>query len=240
MKTMNENPSGSIVPNSAAQAVDKVIRSRKTVRAFRPEPVSRRTVADILEVAGAAPSNFNSQPWKVHVLTGEPKLALSNALLNAHNAKAAPAYSPFPDPLPDAWISRRDDFGRRYYGALGINEDDGAARYEQTGRNFSFFNAPVGLIFTVDARLKRHSWLDIGLFVQNVMLAARARGLDTCPQVLFARYPDVIAEHLKLGPGQDVVCGMSLGLADELAQVNQLGMPREPVERFVTFLGFPD
>jgi nitroreductase len=114
------------------------------------------------------------------------------------------------------------------------------ARYAQTGRNFSFFDAPVGLIFTVDERLKKHSWLDIGLFVQNVMIAAKARGLDTCPQVLFARYPGVIAEYLKLQSGQDVVCGMSLGLADELASVNRLDMPREPVERFATFLGFPD
>jgi nitroreductase len=237
---MNTNSSGSIAANSAARVVDDVIRSRKSVRAFRPDAVSKRTVTEILEVASTAPSNFNSQPWTIYVLTGEPKRALSNALLNAHNAKAPPACSPFPDPLPEAWIPRQDDLGRRYYGALGIDRDDAAARYAQTGRNFLFFNAPVGLIFTTDASLKRHSWLDIGLFVQNVMLAAKARGLDTCPQVLFARYPDVIAGYLKLGPDQDVVCGMSLGLADEFARVNRLDMPREPVDRFATFLGFPD
>jgi nitroreductase len=98
----------------------------------------------------------------------------------------------------------------------------------------------VGLVFTIDARLKKHSWLDCGLFIQNIMIAARARGLDTCPQVLFARFQTVIAEQLDLPSGQDVMCGMSLGYADERADINRLNMPREPAERFASFLGFPD
>jgi len=93
--------------------------------------------------------------------------------------------------LGNACKQRQDDFGQRYYGALGIDRNDATARSQQTGRNFLFFDAPVGLIFTIDARLQKHSWLDCGLFIQNIMIAARARGLDTCPQVLFARYPQV-------------------------------------------------
>jgi nitroreductase len=104
----------------------------------------------------------------------------------------------------------------------------------------SLDDASVGLIFTIDARLRKHSWLDCGLFIQNIMIAAKARGLDTCPQVVFARYQPLIAEHLHLPPGHDVVCGMSLGYADEGAAINRLDMPREPIERFSNFLGFSD
>ena len=108
------------------------------------------------------------------------------------------------------------------------------------GRNFMFFDAAVGLIFTIDARLKKHSWLDCGLFIQNIMIAAKGRGLDTCAQVVFARYQPLIAKYLNLPPGHDVICGMSLGYADERADANRLTSPREPVERFASFLGFPE
>lgn len=171
---------------------------------------------------------------------GDRKRALSALLLSAHNANTMPAAAHFPEILPAACEARQDDFGRRLYGALGIDRADAAARSRTTGRNFSFFDAAVGLIFTIDARLKKHSWLDYGLFIQNIMIAAKARGLDTCPQVVFARYQPVIAEHLNLPPGHDVVCGMSLGYADERSAVNRLNLPREPVERFAHFLGFPD
>jgi nitroreductase len=131
-----------------------------------------------------------------------------------------------------------DDFGRRYYAALGIDRADMAARARQTGRNFLFFDAPVGFIFTIDSALTKHSWLDFGLFLQNVMLAAHVRGLATCPQVSFVRYQSIIAEELKLAPEEAVTCGMSLGYANEQAAVNHLEMPREPVDAFTRWLGF--
>ena len=220
--------------------VDAVIRSRKTIRAFRPDAVSKRLVAEILQLAGTAPSNSNTQPWKVHVLTGEPKRALGQAVLQAYEGNQVPPFAHFPDPLPDACMRRQGDYALRYYRALGIDRDDIAARARQTGRNFLFFDAPVGLIFTIDARLKKHSWLDYGLFVQTLMLAATARGLASCPQVSFARYQPVIAEYLDLPANEIVVCGMSLGYADERAAVNQLNMPREPAEAFTHWLGFED
>jgi nitroreductase len=223
-----------------AAALDHVIRSRKSIRAFRPDPVPKILLEEILDVARAAPSNFNSQPWRVHVLTGEPKRALSEALHRAHVEKTVPLFTPFPQAMPAGCGERVSDFGRRYYAALGIDRADMAARARQSGRGFLFFDAPVGLVFTTHAALTKHSWLDCGLFVQNVMLAAHARGLATCPQVAFVRFQLMIAERLKLGPDELVTCGMSLGYPDEPNPVNHLNMPREPLETFTRWHGFDE
>jgi nitroreductase len=224
----------------AAAVVDTVIRSRKTVRAFRPDPVPQAQLKEIIEVARMAPSNFNTQPWRLHVLAGKAKRALSDAISRVHSANIHPPFSPFPQPPPADCAARLEDFGRRLYAALGIDRADMAARGRQTGRNFVFFDAPVGFIFTIDSALTKHSWLDFGLFLQNIMLAAHARGLATCPQVSFVRYQSVIAEQLGLAPEEAVTCGMSLGYADKHAAVNQLSMPREPLEVFTRWLGFDE
>jgi len=220
--------------------VDNVIRSRTTVRAFRPDSVPQAQLREIIEVARMAPSNFNTQPWRVHVLAGEAKRALSEAISRAHSANTHPPFSPFPQPPPPDCAARLDDFGGRYYAALGIDRADLAARARQTGRNFLFFDAPVGFIFTINSTLTKHSWLDFGLFLQNLMLAAYARGLATCPQVSLVRYQSIIAEQLRLAPTEAVTCGMSLGYADEQAAVNRLGMPREPLQAFTRWFGFDE
>ncbi|MGA7612038.1 MAG: nitroreductase family protein, partial [Xanthobacteraceae bacterium] len=146
----------------AVGMLDGLIRSRSCVRSFRPDPVPRPQLIEILETARAAPSNFNSQPWRVYLLTGEAKRALGEALVRAHNGNAVPPFSPFPQPMPPECGARVDDFGRRYYSALGIDRSDMAARARQTGRNFVFFDAPVGMIFTIHEALTKHSWLDFG------------------------------------------------------------------------------
>jgi nitroreductase len=220
--------------------MDAFIRSRRTVRAFRPDPVPRDDVAAILDTARSAPSTFNTQPWEVHVLAGNAKRALSAAILRAYTAGSEPPFSPFPEAAVPECAARQGDFGRRYYAALGIDRSDMEARGRQTGRNFLFFDAPVGFIFTIQTALTKHSWLDYGLFLQNVMLAAHARGLATCPQVSFVRYQSVIARQLRLGRDESIVCGMSLGYADEEARVNHLHMPREPLEHFARWLGFDE
>ena len=214
------------------------MRSRTTVRQFRPDPIPRSSIEELLELASLAPSTFNTQPWRVHVLAGEAKRSLSEALVAAHRANTAAPFSPFPQPPPPEFVLRQDDFGRRYYGALGIDRTDMVARARQTGRNFEFFGAPVGLIISIDGSLARHSWVDCGLFLQNLMLAAHARGLATCPQVVFARYQALIAQQLQFAPGEAVVCGMSLGFADADAKFNLLDMPREPSATFTRWLGF--
>jgi nitroreductase len=224
----------------AANVLDAVVRSRKSVRAFRPDSVPKRLLMEVIETARAAPSNFNSQPWRVYLLAGGAKDAFGEAITRAYRANTTPLFSPFPQKSPAECAARVDDFGRRYYSALGIERSDMAARANQTGRNYVFFDAPVGLIFTTHAALTKHSWLDCGVFVQTVMLAAQARGLATCPQVAFVRFQSVIAEQLGLDTDEFVTCGMSCGYEDEQAPVNQLGMPREPLEEVSRWLGFDD
>jgi len=225
---------------TAANILDAVIRSRKSVRAFRPDPVPKRLLMEVVETARAAPSNFNSQPWRVYLLTGNAKDALGEAITRAHLANTTPPFSPFPQPTPADCAARVDEFGRRYYSALCIDRLDMTARARQTARNYVFFDAPVGLIFTTHVALTRHSWLDCGLFLQSLMLAAQVRGLATCPQVSFVRFQAVIAEQLGLGPDEVVTCGMSCGYEDEQAAVNHLDMPREPLDRVCRWLGFEE
>jgi nitroreductase len=230
-------------PADAAAMLDAAIRSRKAVRAFRPDPVPRHLLTEILEAARAAPSNYNSQPWRVYVLTGEAKRALGEAILRVHDAQTAqtaPPFSPFPQPNLPECAARVEDFGRRLYAALGIDRTDTAARWRQTGRNYLFFGAPVGFIITIQAAMTKHSWLDCGVFVQTLMLAAQVRGLATCPQVSFVRYQPIVAEQLGLAADELVTCGMSCGYADEQAAVNAMNMPREPVDGFTRWLGFDD
>ena len=162
---------------AAVNILDAVIRSRKAIRAFKSEPVPKHLLTEILDAARAAPNNFNSQPWRVYLLAGKAKDALGDAITRAHHDNTTPPFSPFPQPTPTDCAARVDEFGQRYYSALGIDRSEMTARARQTGRNYVFFGAPVGLIFTTHAALTRHSWLDCGLFLQSVMLAAQVRGL---------------------------------------------------------------
>lgn len=221
-----------------SRCVDDVLRSRRSVRAYRPDPLPRDAVLDILQVATTAPSNSNTQPWNVHVLAGAPLRALSVDLVTAFRRGDFPRPSHFPDPLPGACCTHQADFAVRYYGALGIDRQDAAARAAQTERNYSFFGAPVGLIFSIDARLNAHSWLDLGLYIQSVMIVAKSRGIDTCPQVSFAPFHAVIARHLRMRPDELTVCGMAMGYGDKDANVNRMEMPRQRVEAFVRHAGF--
>jgi nitroreductase len=224
--------------NDIASCVDHVLRSRRSTRAFTQRPLPATVLREIMQVAACAPSNSNTQPWRVHVVTGEPMQALGAALVAAFQANTASPSPHFPDPLPNALAARQSDFGTRYYATLEVDRTDAQARARQTQRNFSFFGAPVGLLFTIDRRLKSHSWLDLGLFVQNVMIAAQARGIDTCPQVSFARFHDVIAQQLQLPATEMTACGMSIGYGAPDAAVNRMQMPREAVDRFAKFVGF--
>ena len=223
-----------------AQCVSTVMRSRHAVRAFKQQAVDRKLVEAILADASTAPSGANIQPWRVYVVAGRVKDELGDALLAASRARTMPAPAHFPDPLPDVFRARLQDFGARYYASLNIDRADAAARARQSERNLHFFGAPVGLIFAIDRRLKPHSWIDLGMFVQNVMIAAKARGLDTCPQVSFAPFHSVIAECLQFQPEEVTVLGMSMGYGDPEAPVNQPAMPRERVSDFTRIVGFPE
>ncbi len=228
-----------VTPETTA-AVDAALLSRRSIRAFLPTPVPREVTEDILALAARAPSGTNTQPWQVHVLTGEKLAALSRDILAVHDNAAERAthseeYAYYPTEWLSPYIDRRRKVGWDLYSLLGIGKADKARMHAQHGRNYSFFGAPVGLMFTIDRVMRQGSWLDYGMFLQNVMVAARARGLDTCPQAAFTQFHRVIARHLALPDSQMLVCGMSLGHADPAAVENTLITEREPVAGFTHF-----
>ncbi|MCP5270359.1 MAG: nitroreductase [Burkholderiaceae bacterium] len=230
----------SFTPETIA-AVDAAITSRRSIRAFLPTPVPRETIEQILTVAARAPSGTNTQPWKVTVLTGDAKARLSTAIQAAYDdpvqrAAHSEEYAYYPTEWQSPYIDRRRKVGWDLYGLLGIAKTDKARMHAQHGRNYDFFGAPVGLIFTIDRVMQQGSWLDYGMFLQNIMVAARARGLDTCPQAAFTQWHRIIATQLQLPDAEMVVCGMSLGHADPAAVENTLVTDREPVAGFTRFL----
>jgi len=218
----------------------EAITSRRSVRAFLPDPVSRETIEQILALAARAPSGSNIQPWRVWVVSGAAKERLSQRLLAAHEAddpSCQEEYRYYPDRWEEPYLSRRRQLGLALYGLLGIAKGDTAAMQRQFGRNYSFFGAPVGLILTIDRAMNQGSWFDLGAFLQSILLAARGFGLDTCPQQAFARYHRLIRAELGIDEEQMIACGIALGHADPNAPENQLQTPRVPVAEFATFVG---
>jgi len=223
------------------QAVDEAILSRRSVRAFKATPVARTDIEDVLRVAGRAPSGSNSQPWQVYVLTGAARDGLSRALLEVYDdpvrrERETEEYAYYPTRWVSPFLERRRKVGWDMYTLLGLTREDKAGMHAQLGRNFAFFDAPVALMFTMDRSMELGSWLDFGMFLQNIMIAARGRGIDTCPQAAFTRYHRIIRAYLNLPEQERFVCGMSMGYADPDAIVNSLIVEREPLERYATFI----
>ncbi len=222
--------------------IDEAIRSRRSIRAFKPTPVAREDIEAILDVASRAPSGSNTQPWKVYVLTGETRQRLSQRILDTYLDPEqvkdhTEEYAYYPRQWVSPYVDRRRKIGWDLYALLGLTRENKAGMQAQHGRNYAFFDAPVGLIFTIDRVMEQGSWLDYGMFLQNVMVAARARGLDTCPQAAFTQFHRVIADVLQLPASEQVVCGMALGFADEERVENSLETERAPVSDFARFLG---
>jgi len=224
-----------------ARTVDDAITSRHSVRAFLPTPVPRALIEYILEVASRAPSGTNMQPWCVHVVVGKAKEELSRAILDAFEAGGEEHKRPwkyYPDELFEPYLSRKRAVGWGLYDLLGIGKGDRARMKAQRAQNYLFFGAPVGMFFTIDARLEIGSWLDYGMFIQNIMIGARAHGLHTCPQAAFADYHRIIRAHLGIPQDHTVICGLSLGYEDNAAVVNRLRTDRAPVSEFARFVGY--
>jgi nitroreductase len=219
--------------------IDEVIAGRLSCREFSDSPVSRSTVEQILRVARFAPSGANIQPWHVYVLAGTAKAEVSAALLHAFETEPSEhvsEYQYYASEFPEPYLGRRQQFGRLFYDSLGIAQSDTAARSRQTAKNFAFFGAPVGLIVTIDRRLAMGSWLDLGMFIQNVMLAAVGRGLQSCPQETFAKYHRILRSRLSIPAEQMVACGISMGHPRERGRARL--MPRADLEAFASFKGF--
>ncbi len=213
---------------------------RHSVRAFTPQPVEPAVLTQILECASRAPSGTNTQPWKVWILEGEIQKTLVNKVCAIHTDAQALAQYPLPaDYYPKQWFSpyteRRRENGKDLYGLLEIGKDDKDSMHAQHERNFRFFDAPIGLMFTIDSRLGKGSWLDTGMFIQTLMLAAQAHGISTCAQASWNRFAGVILPHLGAPPNEVLVCGMAMGYADTQAKINQLKTPRAPMTDWVFY-----
>ena len=230
---------------STAATVKVAIDTRMSARAFTQQAVPRELIAELLAQASRAPSGTNTQPWKVYVLQGQSRDDLVAKVCAAHDEvranpeKAADYREPY-DYYPEKWVSpfidRRRENGWSLYGLLGITKGDKDKMHAQHQRNYRFFDAPVGLMFTLDEVMGRGSLVDYGLFLQTLMLAARGMGLHTCPQAAWNGFGSIILPHIGAGDNEMLVCGMALGYADESQIVNTFRTPREPVASFTRWL----
>ena len=229
-----------ITPEELRDAVDWALASRRSIRAFLPREVARAEIEAIIDVARYSASGMNTQPWQIHVVTGAMKERLSAAILRVHDDPALLAqhtepYDYYPAQWRSPYVERRRQVGWELYGLLGIARGNRAAMHAQHGRNYRFFDAPVGLMITVDRGMGRGSLLDCGMLLQSLMVAARARGLDTCPQAAFNTFHRIIAQELAFPEDQMLVCGMSLGYADLERIENTLVTERLPTDSFTIF-----
>ena len=230
-----------MIESESQRLVDHAITSRRSIRAFLPTPVAQEDIRQILAVAARAPSGTNTQPWHVYVVTGSRLQTMSQEIVQAFlhpvpTDQFSEEYQYYPDKWFSPYVERRRKVGFDLYGLLGLGKDDKLAMKQQHARNFKFFDAPVGLIFTIDRNLGTGSWLDFGCFLQNVMIAARGRDLDTCPQAAFNAYHSIIRRHTDMPDNEIMMCGMALGYADHSKIENTLVTERESVENFAKFL----
>ena len=230
-----------MTPSERTQAVDEAITSRMSMRAFSDQPVPRDTIEAILQVASRAPSGTNTQPWKVYVLQGASRDSLVHKVCATHDewrdhpekaAQHPEAYDYYPEKWVSPYIERRRENGWGLYGLLGIVKGEKDKMHAQHQRNFCFFDAPVGLMFTIDKVMGRGSLLDYGMFLQNIMVAARGRGLHTCPQAAWNNFAHIILPHIGAPDSEMLVCGMSLGWIKADEPVNTFLTPREDVAHF--------
>ena len=232
-------------PLDTVNPVDQAITSRMSARAFLPQAIDRQIITHLLEVASRAPSGTNTQPWKVYVLQGASRDALVSQVCTAHDAiRANPElgaqykeeYAYYPEKWVSPYIERRRENGWGLYGLLGIGKGDKDKMHAQHQRNYRFFDAPVGLMFTIDRVLNRGSLLDYGMFLQSIMVAARGHGLQTCPQAAWNGFAKIILPHIGASADEMLVCGMALGYADESALVNTFHTPRVSAEEFTSWV----
>ncbi len=213
------------------------LRARKSVRAFRPAPVSREVVQAILEDAARSPSGTNIQPWKVHVVMGAARERLVSEVLAHRETRPEDSVAEFSNrgKRKEPYTTRMRTLGKAMYGLIGIPKGDEAAGWEQWGRNYKFFDAPVGLIITIDKDLGSMSYIDLGIFLQSLMLSATSRGLSTCAQGAWNQFWSATRRVLDVPEGEYIVCGISLGYEDMTSPVNTLVSEREPIDAFTTW-----
>ncbi len=221
--------------------VSEALNSRQCVRAFSDQPVELADIRALLELAGRAPSGGNLQPWKVHVVTGAAREELIQAVYAkaaTHPTGDAPDIAMYPPGLTEPWRQRRADCGELMYNKLGIAREDKAGRFAQGAKNMTFFGAPVGLIITMDRSMSESQMMDVGIFIQSIMLLAKEFGLSTCPQAFWQMWSDTIRENLGLDHEEMIMAGMSLGYVDDSDVAADIRQPRLPLDEYATFRGF--
>ena len=215
------------------QAFSQLINARRSTRGYLPKPVERSLIEEILTLAARSPSGTNTQPWRVHVLTGDALDRVVQAVCAAYDDEPNRCDSVIYSNLDgEPYLSRKRTLGKAMYGLMGFGKGDTAAMLAQRRRNFEFFGAPVGLLITVDNGIGVGSWLDTGMFMQSLMLAAKARGLDTCPQGFWVQYESVVAQAIGLPENERLVSGIALGYADPSAPENALNTERAALNEF--------
>lgn len=225
------------------RSIGMAIAGRRSVRGFLPTPVPAETVKALLTLAARSPSGSNVQPWKVYVCAGTARDAVVATVLDAARRggdEHRSAYPYYPEPWREPYLGRRRATGWGLYGHLGIGKGDREAAARQAARNYEFFGAPVGLFFTLDADMQPGAYLDLGMLMQTIMIAARGFGLETCPQQAWARYHKLIKPILDIPETEVLVAGMALGHIDPDAPANGFWTDREPVEGFASFRGFEE
>ena len=241
MKTSNKEKIMAETTSDSNLDVLKAIKERKSVRAFKPDPVPKEMLLELLEIAQRAPSGTNTQPWHVYLCAGEVKAAISNDVLAMAESGQGASYEDF-DYYPSTWNdthnSRRRAVGWSLYNLVGIEKGDREASTKQAMRNFLFFDAPVGIFITIDSYLERGNWADVGMYIQTLMLAAKGLGLDTCPQAAWVPYQEPVIHHLGIPANESLVSGISLGWADPAKIENTLVSEREKVSEVARFEGF--
>lgn len=237
---MNDTPMMMANDVASENETEAAILSRRAVRGFLPTPVDHATVEHLLDVSARAPSGTNMQPWRVVALAGTELNTFREALAAEFLAggKEARDYQYYPDPFFEPYLSRRRKVGWDLYGHLGIAKGESAKMREQVAHNLRFFDAPVGLVCLIDRRLQIGSWIDYGMFLQNIAVAARARGLDTCHMAVFAQFAGTIRRLLGLPENDVVMCGVALGHEDPDWPANRLRTERVPAAGFTDFRGF--
>lgn len=224
--------------------VDQAITSRHSVRAFKNTPLDTQTIKDILNIACRAPSGNNIQPWKVYVVTGQKRKELIQQVCAAQSqifeqpeiaSRHQETFKYYPEQWTSPFIERRRENGWGLYGLLDIKKGEQQKMQQQHLRNYQLFDAPVGLFFTLSTTLETGSKMDIAMMIQNVMIAAKARGIDSCPQAAWNPFHQIVAKVLDIPENEELVCVVALGYADQTQVVNQLHTPRVPAEEFAVF-----
>ena len=220
--------------------VKEAFVSRRSVRRFLPDSVSKEKIENILEGAAFAPSGHNIQPWHVYVVQGKKKLSMTNSIIEAIKDGSAKEMKNEFDYYPTEWfepfVSRRRAVGFELYKLLEIGRDDFEARDKQMQENFHFFGAPVGMFITMDKRLATGTFMDVGMFIQSILVGARGEGLHSCGQVAFTKFHTLIAEQLEFKENEMLVCGVSIGYEDTSAAENALRVEKLQYSDFTTFL----